>query len=81
MNITCIHLSARGSYIYTCTGGGEYTKNSLKKYNNRKTNTYLIIYIILQCQISSESVTVHADYCSFTSRAAGNGAIWFLSEG
>jgi hypothetical protein len=22
--------------IYTCTGGGEYTKNSLEKYNNRK---------------------------------------------
>jgi hypothetical protein len=29
-------------YIYTYTGGGEYTKNPLEKYNNRKTNTYLI---------------------------------------
>jgi hypothetical protein len=28
--------------IYTCTGGGEYTKNPLEKYNNKKSNTYLI---------------------------------------
>jgi hypothetical protein len=41
MNNTCIHLKFRGSYIYTCTGG-EYTKNPLEKYNNRKVNTYLI---------------------------------------
>jgi hypothetical protein len=42
MNITYIHLRVRGSYIYTCTGGREYTKNPMEKYNNRKTNTYLI---------------------------------------
>jgi hypothetical protein len=33
------------THIYTCTGGGEYTKNPLEKYNNRKTNTYLILNI------------------------------------
>jgi hypothetical protein len=30
------------THIYTCTGEGEYIKKPLKKYNNRKTNTYLI---------------------------------------
>jgi hypothetical protein len=50
MNSTCIHLSASGSYIYICTGGGEYTKNPLEKYNNRKTNTYLIV-INLNCSV------------------------------
>jgi hypothetical protein len=42
MNNTYIHLRVRGSYIYTCIKEGEYTKTSLEKYNNRKTNTYLI---------------------------------------
>jgi hypothetical protein len=30
------------AHIYIYTGGGEYIKNTLKKYNNRKANTYLI---------------------------------------
>jgi hypothetical protein len=41
INSTYIYLRDRGSYIYICTGG-EYTKNPLEKYNNRKVNTYLI---------------------------------------
>jgi hypothetical protein len=35
MNSTCIHLRVRAR-ICTCIGGGEYTKNPLEKYNNRK---------------------------------------------
>jgi hypothetical protein len=31
------------THIYTCTGDEKYTKNFLKKYKNRKTNTYLIV--------------------------------------
>jgi hypothetical protein len=34
-------LRASDSYIYIYRKG-EYTKNPLKKYNNRKTNAYLI---------------------------------------
>jgi hypothetical protein len=30
------------THIYIHIGGGEYTKNPLEKYNNRKTNAYLI---------------------------------------
>jgi hypothetical protein len=41
MNITCIHLRVKGSYIYMYRRGGIY-KEPLEKYNNRKTNTYLI---------------------------------------
>jgi hypothetical protein len=32
------------AHLYTCIGGGEYIKNPLEKYNNRKTNTYLILF-------------------------------------
>jgi hypothetical protein len=32
------------THIYTCTGGGIYKEPS-KKYNNRKTNTYLIDFM------------------------------------
>jgi hypothetical protein len=35
MNSTCIHLRVRGLNIYMYKRG-EYTKNPLKKYNNRK---------------------------------------------
>jgi translation initiation factor RLI1 len=41
MNNTCIHLRVMGSYIYTCTGG-DIQRTPLEKYNNKKTNTYLI---------------------------------------
>jgi hypothetical protein len=42
MNNTCIHLSAKGLNIYMYRRG-EYTKNPLEKYNNKKANTYLIL--------------------------------------
>jgi hypothetical protein len=35
MNSTCIHLRAECPNIFKYRGG-EYTKNPLKKYNNRK---------------------------------------------
>jgi hypothetical protein len=41
MNSTCIHLRNKGSNIYIYKRG-EYIKNPLEKYNNRKGNTYLI---------------------------------------
>jgi hypothetical protein len=41
MNNTCIHLRVRGSYIYMYMRGRIY-KDPLEKYNNRKTNIYLI---------------------------------------
>jgi hypothetical protein len=41
MNSTCIHLRVRRLYIYMYRRGRIY-KEPLKKYNNRKTNTYLI---------------------------------------
>jgi hypothetical protein len=40
MNSICIYRRVRGSYIYT--GGEEYTKNLMEKYNNKKINIYLI---------------------------------------
>jgi hypothetical protein len=42
MNNTCIHLMVRGSYIYMYRRDIIY-KEPLKKYNNKKTNTYLIL--------------------------------------
>jgi hypothetical protein len=36
-----------GSYIYMYKRG-EYIKNPLEKYNNRKSNTYLISYILFE---------------------------------
>jgi hypothetical protein len=36
MNNTCIHLRAKGPNIYMYRRG-EYTKNPLEKYNNRKS--------------------------------------------
>jgi hypothetical protein len=44
MNVTCIHLRAKGSHIYMYRRGRIY-KEPLEKYNNRKVNTYLIICI------------------------------------
>jgi hypothetical protein len=41
INITYIHLRAKGSYIYMYMWGIIY-KEPLEKYNNKKTNTYLI---------------------------------------
>jgi hypothetical protein len=41
-NATLVFIWGSRAHIYTCTRGREYTKNILKKYNNRKTNTYLI---------------------------------------
>jgi hypothetical protein len=41
MNSTCIHLREKGQNIYMYRMGRIY-KEPLKKYNNRKTNTYLI---------------------------------------
>jgi hypothetical protein len=41
MNNTCIYLRARDSYIYMYRRGRIY-KEPLDKYNNRKTNAYLI---------------------------------------
>jgi hypothetical protein len=42
MNNTCIHLMASGSYIYMYKRERIY-KEPLEKYNNKKTNTYLIV--------------------------------------
>jgi hypothetical protein len=42
LGIAPVFIWGSGAHIYKCTGGGEYTKNPLEKYNNRKTNTYLI---------------------------------------
>jgi hypothetical protein len=42
MNTTCIYIRVKDSYIYIYKRGGEYIKNFLKKYSNRKVNTYLI---------------------------------------
>jgi hypothetical protein len=42
INSTYIHLRVKGSHIYMYRRG-EYTKNPLEKYNNRKANTYLIV--------------------------------------
>jgi hypothetical protein len=36
INSTCIHLRVNSPNIYICTGGEEYTKNPIKKYNNKK---------------------------------------------
>jgi hypothetical protein len=41
INSTYIHLRVRGSYIYMYRKGRIY-KEPPEKYNNRKTNTYLI---------------------------------------
>jgi hypothetical protein len=41
MNITCIYMRDM-AHIYTCIRGEKYIKTHLEKYNNRKTNTYLI---------------------------------------
>jgi hypothetical protein len=42
MNSTCIHLRVSDSYIYMYKRGRIY-KEPLEKYNNRKTNTYIIV--------------------------------------
>jgi hypothetical protein len=41
MNNTCIHLREKGQNIYMYRREKIY-KEPLKKYNNKKTNTYLI---------------------------------------
>jgi hypothetical protein len=42
MNSTYIHLRAKGSYIYMYRREKIY-KEPLKNYNNKNTNTYLIV--------------------------------------
>jgi hypothetical protein len=37
MNSTCIHMRTGGPNICMYRGGGDYTKNPLEKYNNRKS--------------------------------------------
>jgi hypothetical protein len=34
--IALVFIWGPKDWIYTCTGGGEYTKNPLEKYNNGK---------------------------------------------
>jgi hypothetical protein len=47
MNSTYIHLRTKDPNIYMYRRG-EYIKNPLDKYNNKKANTYLIyIYIYI----------------------------------
>jgi hypothetical protein len=56
MNSTCIHLRVRGSYIYMYRRG-RICKEPLEKYNNRKTNTYLIEQTSQQDQALLEIIT------------------------
>jgi hypothetical protein len=41
------------AHIYTCTEGEEYTKKTLKKYNNKNANTYLIVLIRVMLRVAS----------------------------
>jgi hypothetical protein len=42
LRITLVFIWGLRAWIHTCTGGGEYTKNSWRNTIIKKANTYLI---------------------------------------
>jgi hypothetical protein len=47
--IALVFIWGSRARIYVCTRWGEYTKNHLDQYNNKKANTYLIVTQEQEC--------------------------------
>ncbi len=73
MNSTCIHLRTGGPNIYMYIKG-KYTKNPLKKYNNRKANIHLTItkQEYTRTQSAIMSVKQESDLAGYMPFSAGS---------